>query len=237
MMNKKAFCSWSGGKDSCLALKRAITGGFEITHLVTMFDESGNRSRSHAVSLDLMRAQAESIGIRLVTPSASWQNYEKVFVETLNELKKQGCNYGIFGDIDLQAHRDWEEKVCAAAEIEAVLPLWNENRLDLVNEFLNEDFRSVVICVNEKFLDKSFCGRVFDEKFVADLPASVDACGENGEFHTFVFDGKIFKNPVKYEMEKIYRVETEFPSGDVSKFTYAALVNQNKILQSKNAFS
>ena len=94
--NKKAFCSWSGGKDSCLALKRALAQGFEVTHLVTMFDETGTRSRSHAVSLEVMQAQAESLGVQLVTPSASWADYEKVFVETLKDLKKQGCDYGIF---------------------------------------------------------------------------------------------------------------------------------------------
>lgn len=222
---KKAFCSWSGGKDSCLALKRALDEGFEVTHLVTMFDESGERSRSHAVSFEIMKAQAESLGMTLITPSASWQDYEKVFTETLCGLKKQGCDYGIFGDIDLQPHRDWEEKVCAAAKIEAVLPLWNENRLDLVNEFLHQDFRSVVICVNEKLLDRSFCGRTFDKRFIADLPETIDACGENGEFHTFVFDGGIFKHPVKYEIETIYQIKTEFPSGDTAKFSYAKLTS------------
>ena len=154
--NKKAFCSWSGGKDSCLALKRALANGFEVTHLVTMFDETGTRSRSHAVSLEVMRAQAESLELQLVTPIASWQDYEKVFIETLKDLKKQGCDNGIFGDIDLEPHRDWEEKVCTAADIKAVLPLWNENRLAMVNEFLDEGFQSVVICINEKFMDKSF---------------------------------------------------------------------------------
>jgi diphthine-ammonia ligase len=222
-MKRKAFCSWSGGKDSCLALKRALADGYEVTHLVTMFDETRVRSRSHAVSLEVMRRQAESLGIELVTPSASWADYEKVFVETLQNLKKLGCDYGIFGDIDLQAHRDWEEKVCAAAGIEAVLPLWNENRLAMVNEFLDENFKSVVICINEKFLDKSFCGRVFDQKFVADLPETVDACGENGEFHTFAFNGKLFKTPVDYQVEEIYHHALTFPSGDTASFYYAKL--------------
>lgn len=223
---KKAFCSWSGGKDSCLALNRAIEEGYEIKHLITMFDESGERSRSHAVSREIMKAQAESLGIELVTPSASWQTYEEVFIESLRDLKEKGCDYGVFGDIDLQAHRDWEEKVCAEAEISAVLPLWNEKRLDLVNEFLNEGFRSVVICVNEKFLDESFCGRIFDEKFISDLPVNVDACGENGEFHTFVFDGKLFRQPVNYSVEEVYQVKTEFPAGDSASFAYAKLVLQ-----------
>jgi diphthine-ammonia ligase len=221
---KKAFCSWSGGKDSCLALKRALAQGFEVTHLVTMFDESAKRSRSHAVSLEVMKAQAESLGLQLVTPIASWRDYEKVFIETLQDLKKQGCDYGIFGDIDLQAHRDWEEKVCGAANIEAVLPLWNENRLDLVNEFLNEGFQSVVICVNEKYLEKAFCGRIFDQDFIADLPETVDACGENGEFHTFAFNGKLFQTPVNYIVKEVYHYAPVFPSGDSASFYYAKLI-------------
>lgn len=94
----------------------------------------------------------------------------------------------------------------------------------MVDEFLAEKFKAVVVCVNEQFLDASFCGRIFDQDFVNDLPATVDACGENGEFHTFVFDGAMFKNPVRFEIAEIYRHELEFPSGDVSKFAYARLV-------------
>lgn len=223
-MNKKAFCSWSGGKDSALALKRANESGYAVTHLLTMFDETGVLSRSHSVSLDVMRAQADALGLELITPRASWQSYETVFVEELRRLKARNFEAAIFGDIDLQAHRDWEEKVCARAEITAVLPLWNEKRLGLVDEFLREGFRSVVICVNEKFLDKSFCGRVFDRQFIKDLPENVDACGENGEFHTFVFDGKNFKNPVPYKIDEIYRHAPVFPSGETGGFYYAKLI-------------
>ena len=189
-----------------------------------MFDETGERSRSHAVSLEVMRAQAESLGLELIMPIASWKDYQQVFIEELVKLKSQNVEAAIFGDIDLQAHRDWEEKVCAAAQIEAVLPLWNENRLDLVNEFLAEGFRSVVICVNEEYLPKDFCGRVFDEQFIRDLPTGVDACGENGEFHTFVFDGKLFKNPVPYKIDEIYHHAPVFPSGNEASFYYAKLV-------------
>jgi diphthine-ammonia ligase len=223
MKEKKAFCSWSGGKDSCLALNRAASSGFEVTHLLTMFDETGERSRSHAVSREVMQAQAESLGLQLASPSASWQDYEKVFVEQLKTFNSQNIETAVFGDIDLQPHRDWEEKVCAAAGVNPYLPLWNENRLDLVKEFLREGFRSVVICVNEKFLSKEFCGRVFDEEFIRDLPEGVDACGENGEFHTFVFDGKLFKSPVSYKIEEIYHHAPVFPSGDTASFYYAKL--------------
>lgn len=218
---KKSFCSWSGGKDSCLALNRALESGFDVCRLLTMFDETEDRSRSHAIPHKMIEAQAVALGIKLVTANASWQNYEQVFTKQLKKFQAEKITHGIFGDIDLQAHRDWEEKVCAAAGIEAVLPLWSENRIDAVEEFLREGFRAVVVCVNEKYLDASFCGRIFDENFVADLPETVDACGENGEFHTFVFDGKIFKNPVEFRISEIYKIETKFPSGDTADFSYA----------------
>jgi uncharacterized protein (TIGR00290 family) len=223
-MNRKACCSWSGGKDSCLALDRAIKNGFEITHLLTMFDETGERSRSHAVSFDVMQAQAKSLGAELIAPSASWQNYQTVFIEELVKLKTQNIDAAIFGDIDLQEHRDWEEKVCAAANIEAALPLWKENRRAMVSEFLAEGFRSIVICVNEAYLPKEFCGRIFDEQFINDLPGGVDACGENGEFHTFVFDGKLFDHPVPYKIDGIYQHTPAFPAGGETRFYYAELV-------------
>ena len=104
-----------------------------------------------------------------------------------------------FGDIDLMPHREWEEKVCAAANIEAILPLWNGDRLSLVNEFLNHGFKARVTCVDGRFLDESFVGNEFDAQFLAKLPKGVDACGENGEFHTFVYDGPNFSKPVKWK--------------------------------------
>ncbi len=223
-MKKVAFSSWSGGKDSCLALHRALRQGFDVRYLLTMFDEIEDRSRSHAVSGEMITAQAEALGINLITAKASWQNYEKVFIEQLKSFNSNGITHGIFGDIDLEPHREWEEKVCAAANIEAVLPLWSENRRKLVDEFIAEGFKAVVVCVNEKYLDSSFCGRLFDENFLADLPENVDACGENGEFHTFVFDGKIFNNAVKFNVSEIYRHETKFPSGEISKFSYAKII-------------
>lgn len=220
---KKAVSSWSGGKDSCLALSRAFATGYEVTQLLTMFDESGIRSRSHAVSREVMQAQADALGLKFVAPAASWQKYETVFTDTLRNLKSEDIEAAVFGDIDLREHREWEEKVCAAAQIKAVLPLWNEKRLDLVEEFLDENFQAVVICVNEKFLPKEFCGRVFDWQFIKDLPDEVDACGENGEFHTFAFDGKIFKHAVPYKIEEIYHQAPVFPTGGAESFYYAKL--------------
>ncbi|MDP5008584.1 MAG: adenosine nucleotide hydrolase, partial [Glaciimonas sp.] len=129
----------------------------------------------------------------------SWATYEAQFIATLRNAHADGIRTAIFGDIDLQAHRDWEEKVCAQADMQVSLPLWDEPRMKLVQEFLDAGFKAVVVCINGKHLSKEFCGREFDAAFIADLPEDVDACGENGEFHTFVYDGPAFTHPVAFE--------------------------------------
>jgi uncharacterized protein (TIGR00290 family) len=194
-MNPKAFISWSGGKDSALALYRTKQQ-FPLTTLLTMLDETKQHSRSHAVPLHVMQAQAKALALELITPSASWQEYEQVFITTLQNLKARGFSTAIFGDIDLQPHRDWEEKVCKAANLTALLPLWQEAREHLAQEILALGFRAKVVCVNGNYLSQDFCGRDYDAAFLNDLPEGVDACGENGEFHTFVYDGPVFQKPV-----------------------------------------
>lgn len=196
-----ALCSFSGGKDSCLALWRARKLGIDVRTLLVMFEESGERSRSHAISLPLVQLQAQALGLDLVVRSTSWKNYEAVFIETLRQLRAGGHEQAVFGDIDLQAHRDWEERVCAAAGIEAVLPLWLQDRRALVDEVLAAGFRAVVVCTDSRYLGDEFCGRQFDAQFIADLPAGVDTCGENGEFHTFVYDGPCFRHAVRYSID------------------------------------
>jgi uncharacterized protein (TIGR00290 family) len=198
-MNHKALASWSGGKDSCLALWRAQKLGISVTHLLTALDESGLKTRSHGVNKSLIHCQGQSLGIYNEFISASWQNYEEEFIAKLIQLSDEGITQAIFGDIDLIAHRDWEEKVCAAANIVATLPLWNENRLALVTEFLDAGFKARVTCVDGRFLDESFVGVEFDTQFLDRLPGVVDACGENGEFHTFVYDGPNFLKPVRWK--------------------------------------
>jgi uncharacterized protein (TIGR00290 family) len=208
----KAFFSWSGGKDSMLALHRALDAGEDVQALLAMFDESGERSRSHATPPALMQAQAAALGVPLVMRRAGWADYEAVFTGQLRDFAAQGFARGLFGDIDLQAHRDWEEKVCAAAGLAAVLPLWGAPRRPLVDEFLALGYRARVVCVDARMLDASFCGREFDARFVADLPAGVDACGENGEFHTFVFDGPRFARPVPHEVVRVHELRLTAPA-------------------------
>lgn len=196
-----AFFSWSGGKDSCLALHHALDQGYRVRYLLAMFDENGAASRSHGLPPALLRAQADALGIALVSARAGWENYEAVFTAQLRQFAAQGITHGVFGDIDLQAHRDWEEKVCAAAGLTAVLPLWQRPRLALAQEFMALGYRAVVVCVDGRHLGPAFAGRLYDADFLADLPAGVDACGENGEFHTFVFDGPRFAQAVPWRIE------------------------------------
>jgi uncharacterized protein (TIGR00290 family) len=196
-----ALCSFSGGKDSCLAVWRAQQQGLDVRALLVMFEEHGVRSRSHGLPASLLTRQAEALGLDLELRRASWTDYEAVFTQALREFATRGFGSAIFGDIDLQAHRDWEEKVCANAGIAPVLPLWQEPREHLAREVIAAGFRAIVTCVDSRYLGDEFCGREYDERFLADLPDGVDACGENGEFHTFVFDGPNFKQRVECALE------------------------------------
>lgn len=187
-----AAISWSGGKDGWLALVRARAAGHQVRYALTMFDESGERSRSHAVPPELMAQQARALGLEPVSARAPWHGYEQSLIDALRDLARRGVDTVVFGDIDIAAHRAFEERVCAAAGLTAVLPLWQQDRAALVEEMFARGLDAVVVTTDDRFLDGSYCGRRFDRAFVAALPAGVDACGENGEFHTFVTGGTGF---------------------------------------------
>lgn len=219
-----AFVSWSGGKDGALALHRAREQGIEVKALLTMFDESGTRSRSHAVPREVMQAQADALGIPLVTAKAGWADYEAVFTGCLRRFADEGITQGIFGDIDLVPHREWEERVCAAAGLTAHLPLWDDSRVLLSRQVLALGFKPLIVCVNARWLDASFCGVAYDEAYLARLPPEVDACGENGEFHSYVTDGPGFAQAVPVQVARVYsHVPVVRPREDVSGYHYAEL--------------
>ncbi|MEX1993690.1 MAG: hypothetical protein WD929_03420 [Steroidobacteraceae bacterium] len=219
MSARQALCSWSGGKDSCLALHLAVEEGLEITTLLTVLEEDADRSRSHALPEALLRAQAEAMGMTLVTPRANWARYERVFIETLISERARGVEHAVFGDIDLVPHREWEEKVCDVAGLTAQLPLWLWPRSRVVDEIFRRDIEAVCVCVNTRFLPQSFCGRRYDRQFVADLPPGVDACGENGEFHTFVTNAPRYHAAVAVVVTGLreYQAPVEY-GGDVFWF-------------------
>ncbi len=193
----RAFCSWSGGKDSCLALHRAASS-VKPVRLVTMMIEDGSRSRSHGLRPEVIEAQSEAMGLSLSMRSVTWEGYEAAFTEQLNELREAGITTGIFGDIDLQPHRDWVERVCAGAGIEARLPLWDADRLAMVAECLELGMDIRIASGRADAMPKRFAGRRLDMDVARELvQMGVDACGENGEFHTVVLDAPMFRYPLK----------------------------------------
>ncbi|MEM2086441.1 MAG: diphthine--ammonia ligase [Archaeoglobaceae archaeon] len=200
----KAFASWSGGKDSCLALYKALQSGAEVKLLLNTITEDGLYSRSHGIRAEVLKKQAEAIGIDILQIKTSWGDYEKNYKEALLRLKSEGFTHGVFGDIDLEVHREWIEKVCRSVGIEVVLPLWKMKREEIVREFINAGFRAVVCSVKESILGKEWLGKEIDESFIEEMKKrSVDVCGENGEFHTFVYDGPLFKKPLKLKFGEI----------------------------------
>lgn len=202
------FSSWSGGKDSCLALFKAIRQGGSPRCLFTMFAENGITSRSHGLSLDIIEAQAGAMAIPSTIACAGWNDYEKVFLAQLAAFREQGMADGVFGDIDLEPHRSWVERVCAEHAITPHLPLWQTERRDLLREFIAAGFRALIVVIDQKRLDEKFLGRQIDWQTVADLEAAgVDACGEEGEFHTVVIDGPLFSSPLQLRPGDIVRQE------------------------------
>jgi len=194
------FFSWSGGKDSCLALHRARQRGGRPRRLVSMLTGDGLRSRSHGLPPEVLDAQAAALGLPLVTGRAGWDDYEAVFLDRLAGFRAGGLRVGVFGDIDLEPHRQWVERVCGEHGIEAYLPLWREPCRELLAEFIRAGYSATIVAVSDARLPASFLGRQMDWQTVSALEAAgVDACGEEGEFHTVVTDGPLFAAPLRLD--------------------------------------
>jgi uncharacterized protein (TIGR00290 family) len=199
-MAEKVLLSWSGGKDSVLALRELQKQHFEIVALITTITKDYDRVSMHGIRRILLEQQADSIGIPLekifISHNASNEEYESKFSELLFEYKKMGIGSVAFGDIFLQDIRTYREDFLRGIGQRGSFPIWGKDSIDLANTFIASGFKAVITCIDAEALDKSFAGREFDEQFVSDLPAGVDPCGEKGEFHTFVYDGPIFKVPI-----------------------------------------
>lgn len=197
----KAIINWSGGKDSALALWRTgQTGTYEIETLLTSFNEANRRVSMHGVREELLDAQARQLGIgqtKLFLPEdSSMDSYRQRMADTLQPLVDTGVTHAVFGDIFLEDLRQWRETQLAKQALTGVFPLWQVDSLTLLEEFWAAGFATIVVSVNGDCLDASFCGRVLDRQFVADLPPAVDPCGENGEFHTFVYQAPYFAESI-----------------------------------------
>ena len=194
----KVFVSWSGGKESCLAGYKAVVKGLEVTYLVNMVTIDGTKSMTHQMSSGILRAQAECIGIPIVQKKTTWNRYERDFREVVGELKVEGVEAGVFGDIDIQEHREWVQRVCGESGIEALEPLWGMERTHIFRHFIDAGFKAVVVCARADLFDKEVLSLPVDE-FLAEYLVNqrIDMCGEGGEYHTLVLDGPLFRNPVE----------------------------------------
>jgi uncharacterized protein (TIGR00290 family) len=226
---KKSVFNWSGGKDSALCLYHCLNDrNIEIKYLLTVLSSEYERISMHGVRRELLQLQAKNIGIELkeiyLPQSASMEIYDEVMRKTFDQFKKDGIEFSIFGDIFLEDLKKYREDRLAEVDIKGLFPLWKRSSKEILEEFIDLGFKTVIVCVNEKCLDKSFAGRVIDKDFLKDLPGNVDPCGENGEFHTFVFDGPIFKKKIDYELGDIvhreYKEEAKNINNHDTKFWY-----------------
>ena len=188
--------SWSGGKDSALAFLRARQSGAVPVGLLNMLAEGGERSRSHGLPVAVLRAQAAALGLPMAFGQATWRDYESVWVQQARTLAQDlSATHVVFGDIDLQAHRDWEEQVCAQAGVQAWLPLWQASRIDLLHEMLQLGMRALIVSARADCVD--LLGETLSHEGIRSLTdRGADACGENGEYHTCVLDMPGFVRPL-----------------------------------------
>jgi uncharacterized protein (TIGR00290 family) len=203
--------SWSGGKDSCLALYEVQKSrDYRVAALLTTLTRDYDRVSMHGVRRELLERQAASFGIPLhevfITKDATNQEYETEMAEALSAYREDGIDSVVFGDLFLEEIRDYRERFLARHGMRGIYPVWRRDTTDFIREFIELGFKAIITCVDGEVLDSSFAGMMIDERFLSALPPHVDPCGENGEFHTFVFDGPNFKEVVKCSVgEKVAR--------------------------------
>lgn len=205
---KKALFNWSSGKDSALALHKALQDKqYNIAGLITTFNATNSRVSMHGIHQSLAEGQARQIGLPLhsvmLPENIDMERYDEIMSKALKAHKNNKVGIGIFGDILLEDLKEYREQQLQKAQMEAIFPLWQQSTDQLAREFIGSGFKAIVVSVNGSKLGKPFVGREYNASFLEDLPEGVDSCGENGEFHTFVYDGPIFKEPVQFEKADI----------------------------------
>lgn len=203
---RKFVASFSGGKDSVLALYKSMQAG-EAVGLIVVMEEEGKRSRSHGMPEEIVRAQAASIGLPAYTGAASWADYEHVFLGLLADAKRQGAEVLVTGDLDMPTDGCWHDRMTQRAGLRLGMPLWNMDHREAVTEFIDLGFVSVVVTVNLTMgMREDDLGRTITREFVQELEArGIDPCGESGEFHTTVIDGPLFQRPIPVRRGEIVR--------------------------------
>lgn len=223
----KTLMNWSGGKDSALALWHVLQSGqYAVDTLLTTLNAANQRVSMHGVREELLDAQAQRLNLPLtklfLPEDSAMTDYQERMGAALEPLVESGITHAVFGDIFLEDLRTWREAQLARWSLTGVFPLWQVPSRELLDEFWGAGFATIVVSVNSHYLDASYCGRVLDQAFVDSLPANVDPCGENGEFHTFVYQAPYFSAPIHVEMgetvEKQYTYQTD--TGEEMKSTY-----------------
>ena len=222
---EKVIVSWSGGKDSAFALHELQKSKrYDPVSLLTTVTEGYDRVSMHGVRNSLLELQARSIGLPLETISisknSSNEEYESKMMDTLTRFAALGISSVAFGDIFLEDLKKYREEKLARLNMSGVFPIWKRDTSKLAREFINMGFKAILTCVDSKYLNEKFAGRCFDEDLLLELPKSVDPCGENGEFHSFVFDGPVFKRRITFNKGNVVLRDSRFyycdllPSGD-----------------------
>jgi uncharacterized protein (TIGR00290 family) len=219
LLEKVAF-SWSGGKDCALAFHEIQgKGKYEITTLMTNVTEEFDRVSSHGTRRRLIEEQAKALGVPLdvvrISKDISQEDYESGMKVVLSKYRALGVSSMVFGDIFLEDIRKNRENILSEVGMKGIFPNWRKNTRELANVFTDQGFKAVVIAVDSKALGRGFVGREFDRQFLSDLPTSVDPCGENGEFHTFAYDGPIFRERVEHERGEVVLRENNFYYCDI----------------------
>ena len=210
--NRRSIVSFSGGKDSSLALYHAMHKG-TVLGLIVMLEEQGKRSRSHAMPLDIIRAQADAIGLPVYMTSSSWSDYESKFIDLLHQAKAHGAEVLVTGDLDMPQHGCWHDKVTQQVGLKLGMPLWLRPHKQVVEEFISLGFHSVIVTVNLKLgMRVEDLGKTLTLEYIQELEdRGIDPCGESGEFHTTVINGPIFNKaiPIRHG-EIVYHEEYAF---------------------------
>jgi uncharacterized protein (TIGR00290 family) len=197
--------SWSGGKDCCLAYWKAMSQGLHVQYLLNTYREDSGRVAFHGVRAELIRKQADALGKTLIQKKVGNDNYEEMFLGALTELKSKGVEGVVFGDIDVGQNREWCERVTRRAGLDSIFPLWNMDQKEIMEEFIGAGFKAIVVALDSKFLTRDDLGKRIDVAWMRRIEglrrratdASITYCGENGEYHTFVFGGPSFKSDIK----------------------------------------
>lgn len=224
---KKAVFNWSGGKDSSLALYKVLQANeYEVVSLLTTVNRDSQRSSMHGIPVSLLQKQANSIGIPLfildLIPNGIMIDYEEAMSKAVSHFKTQGVTHFIFGDIFLHDVKSYRESKLRPYGIEVVEPLWGKTSAEIMDDFLASGLQTVIVTTNASILNQSYIGRTINASLIQDLPSTIDICGENGEYHTFCYDGGMFKKPIPYLLgEPIYKTyPIKLSDGSVKDFSY-----------------